>query len=421
MINEYQYICNDCGKSYASNTIESQRIYLCPDCGSCEKNKPLRGVLTIHYDYELLKKSFTKEKLLNLAAGKFWLYPELWPLDIDKIDNILLARVSLNDNQLLEYKSNNGKIYLFDETRNPTYSYKDRASAVVAFKAKELGISEIAAASTGNAGSSLAGICARLGIKSHIFVPKNIPEAKRIQIQAYGANIYLVDGDYDNAFDLSLEVCNNNNWYNRNTAYNPLTIEGKKSAAYDIFIQTKGNLPDKIFVPVGDGVIISGLFKGFKELSELNVSDKIPELIAVQSEGSSAVIDYLQTGEFDYKPAITVADSISAGAPRNLYMAADVVKESEGTGIKVSDEEITNAQSELAKQFGILSEPSSAAVFAGYKKCEERISISERVMLIVTGSGLKDSASLKLWNNEPPVKSPEEWIDILTEKKNRES
>ncbi len=173
-----------------------------------------------------------------------------------------------------------------DETRNPTLSYKDRASFLVALKAKELRINEISTASTGNAGSSLAGICSRLGLTSHIFVPSSIPKAKRIQIQSYGANIYLVDGTYDDAFDICLEISKEKNWFNRNTAYNPLTIEGKKSAAYDIFISSQGKLPDVIFVPVGDGVIISGIYKGFYDLKKLGWIEKIPKLIAVQAEGS---------------------------------------------------------------------------------------------------------------------------------------
>ncbi len=156
-----------------------------------------------------------------------------------------------------------------DDTRNPTLSYKDRASSVVVLKALEMGINEIAAASTGNAGSSLQEYVHDLGLKARIYVPKNIPDAKRIQIEAYGAKLEIVDGDYDKAFDVCLEESKKNNWYNRNTAYNPLTIEGKKSAAYDIFISSKGNIPDIIFIPVGDGVIISGIYKGFKELLAL--------------------------------------------------------------------------------------------------------------------------------------------------------
>lgn len=410
---KYFYKCRACNKEYTSAEIEVNQIYLCPHCGSCEKNQPLKGVLTIEYDYEYLKNIYTKDKFLSFTPGQIWSYPELWPIDFNKIDKIDLEKLSLSSNQILKYTIDNRELYFQDETRNPTYSYKDRASILVALKAKELGINEIAAASTGNAGSSLAGICARLRITSHIFVPKNIPEAKRIQIQSYGANIYIVDGDYDQAFDLCLEISQKNNWYNRNTAYNPLTIEGKKSAAFDIYINTKGNVPDFIFVPVGDGVIISGIYKGLLELKKLRLITELPKLIAVQAEGSSAVVDYLASGKFDYKPAHTIADSISAGAPRNLYMAAEAVKESKGFGIKVSDDEVLTAQKELAHKTGLLVEPSCASTFAGYQKVKSKFEKDEKVMLLMTGSGLKDFESLKTWNEKPAAKSSDKWKSLL--------
>ena len=166
---------------------------------------------------------------------------------------------------------------------------------------------------------------------------------------------------------MCLEESKRNNLYNRNTAYNALTIEGKKSAAYDIFISSQGNIPDVILVPVGDGVIISGIYKGFKELLSLGWIDKLPKLIAVQSSGSDALVRYLNTGKFEYKPAKTIADSISAGAPRNLYMAANAVEESNGFAVAITDEEIISAQKEFIKQTGILCEPSCASVYAAYK------------------------------------------------------
>ena len=259
-------------------------------------------------------------------------------------------------------------------------------------KALQLGIKEISAASTGNAGSSLAGICARLGIKSHIFVPEKIPMGKRIQIQSFGANIYLVKGDYDQAFDLCLEISKAKGWYNRNTAFNPLTIEGKKSAAFDMFISLKGKMPDYIFVSVGDGVIISGIYKGLWELKQLGWINKIPKLIAVQASGSDALVRYIKTKKFVYKPAQTIADSIHAGAPRNLYMAADAVTNTNGLAVSVTDSEIIDAQRKSAKEFGILIEPAAAASFAGYLKLIRTNSISPKAksLLMFTGNGLKD-------------------------------
>ncbi|NIM11685.1 MAG: pyridoxal-phosphate dependent enzyme [Candidatus Aminicenantes bacterium] len=303
---------------------------------------------------------------------------------------------------MLEYKIDDRPILVFDDTRNPTLSYKDRASIIVALKAVQMGINEIAAASTGNAGSSLAGICARLGLNAHLFVPKTIPTAKRLQIQSFGAQIYTVQGDYDRAFDLSLEISKNKGWYNRNTAYNPLTVEGKKSAAYDIFIASRGNVPDIIFVPVGDGVILSGMFKGFWELHQLGWIEKLPRLIAVQAEGSNALVRYLDTGRFEYRTAATIADSICAGAPRNLYMAVYAVKESGGEAISVPDDEILQAQKLLALQTGILVEPAAAASMAGFQKVKSKETISNsRVLLMLTGNGLKDTKALEKWNPVP--------------------
>ncbi|MCG6915385.1 threonine synthase [bacterium BMS3Abin03] len=396
-MSSYKYSCIKCGTKYFSEIIEKEFHYLCPKCGKAEKNKPLEGVLEVIYDYEELKKSLSKEKFLDLTPGKFWLYPELLPLKSQSFPEEKIKRLALPEDLILKYDLNGREVFVMDETRNPTLSYKDRASSLVVLKAMELGIRELAAASTGNAGSSLAGICARLGLKARIYVPQNIPSAKRIQIEAYGAKLVVVDGDYDLAFDVCLEESKKNNWYNRNTAYNPLTIEGKKSAAYDIFISMQGNIPYNIFVPVGDGVIISGVYKGFKELLALGWIEKLPKLIAVQSSGSDALVRYLETGKFEYKPAHTIADSISAGAPRNLYMAANAVKESSGFGIAVTDEEILSAQKEFIKLTGILCEPSSASVYSAYKKLisEGKINSSEKNLLLITGNGLKDVEALR--------------------------
>ncbi|MCB0732106.1 MAG: pyridoxal-phosphate dependent enzyme [Ignavibacteriae bacterium] len=421
MTDHYKYKCSDCGSEIASNEIENNQIYLCPKCGKLEKNKPLVGVLEIVYDYEEIKSKISKDNFLKNNAGKFWKYPYLWPLKFinDKLDGISetqLNKLSLIENPISEINYSNNSVKIFDDSRNPTLSYKDRASSLVALKAIQLGIKEISAASTGNAGSSLAGICARLGMQSHIFVPKNIPESKRIQIQSFGANLYVVNGDYDQAFDLCLEVSKKKNWYNRNTAFNPLTIEGKKSSVYDMFISMKGNLPENIFAPVGDGVIISGIYKGIKELLKLGWIEKVPKLFAVQSEGSSAVVDYIEGGKFEYKSANTIADSISAGAPRNLYMAAQAVISTNGKGLKVSDEEIISAQKVLCQKFGILAEPAAAASFAGYKKISENKDIQGDSILMITGNGLKDISSLKNWNHEVEIRTEKEWKAILNKK-----
>ncbi len=190
-------------------------------------------------------------------------------------------------------------LYLKDDSQNPTFSFKDRASYIVSAFAKENGINTIVAASTGNAGSSIAGICASQNQKAIVMVPASAPIAKLTQIVMYGATIIPVKGTYDNAFDLSIEASNQFGWYNRNTAYNPLTIEGKKTVSFEIFDQMKETLPDRIFVPVGDGVIISGVYKGFEDLLKLGFIEKIPTIVAVQSSGSDNLIRNIDKKVFE--------------------------------------------------------------------------------------------------------------------------
>ena len=412
----YQYSCFNCHKKYSPAEIETENHYLCLTCGSSNKNEPLNGVLLVEYDFDFLKSKLSRAEMLKRAPGTFWEYPFLWPLSsLSETKPDLLEKLRLPANPIQRSSIAGHDVMILDDTRNPTFSYKDRATSLVALKALELGIHEITMASTGNAGSSLAGICARLGLQSHVFVPANIPEAKRLQIQAYGAHIYLVDGDYDAAFDLSLEIATQKGWYNRNTALNPLTIEGKKSGAFDIFLALDGNLPDAIFIPVGDGVILSGIYKGFSDLLTLGWIEKIPQLIAVQAKGSDALVRYLETGVFNYSPAHTLADSIHAGAPRNLYMAATAIKESGGKAIRVSDETISAAQKKAAQQMGILIEPAAAASLAGFLKLQDSgvVTKNDNIMLLFTGNGLKDAQSLKRWNPTPQAKSDVEWKEIL--------
>ncbi len=417
-MDRYSYRCFECQSEFSIEAIEPLVHYLCPNCGRAAPNQPLQGVLLVQYDYSILKKQLDKLKFFAQPVGQFWLYPELWPLNyrsrrghlfFDKIPSASLERLALSHHLVLEYEFESRKIAFFDDTRNPTLSFKDRASSLVALKALQLGIHDIAVASTGNAASSLAGICARLGLRAHIFVPAGIPEEKLIQIQSFGASVYLVDGNYDQAFDLCVEISNQKGWYNRNTAFNPLTIEGKKCAAYDLFMAMKGNLPDYIFAPVGDGVVIGGIYKGLWELQQLGWIERVPKLIAVQAEGSDALIRYLKTGHFEYKTPATIADSISAGAPRNLYLAAQAVKSSGGEALVVSDREILAAQKMLAQQMGLLVEPAAAASWAGYLKFKEKLSDKNKVLIMLTGNGLKDVAALKSWNEKPAIKSAEEW------------
>ncbi|PKL89893.1 MAG: threonine synthase [Ignavibacteriae bacterium HGW-Ignavibacteriae-2] len=411
----YLYRCFDCGVEHYADYIEKNLIYICPKCGLAERNKPLKGVLEVEYNYELIKRKISSKKFLTSLAGDYRSYSVLLPIKSTVIKNSIKLNPTLQ-NIIFD----NRQISVFNDTLNPTLSFKDRASFLVCLKAIELGITEISAASTGNAGSSLAGISAILGLKSKLFVPEKIPAPKRIQIQAYGAELYVVKGTYDDAFDLCMSVSDKMKWYNRNTAFNPMTIEGKKSAAFDIFILTKGNIPDSLFVPVGDGVIIAGLYKGFYDLHRVGLIEKIPKLIGVQSEGSNALVRYLKNNKYEFIKTNTIADSIDAAAPRNLYLATDVIKKTGGTAIAVKDDEIIEAQKMLSRKYGILCEPSSASVFAAYilMSVNDLDIYTNNAMLIVTGNGLKDFNSLTLWNKTPEIKTVAQWEKYFAEGNN---
>ncbi|PLW92096.1 MAG: threonine synthase, partial [Marinilabiliales bacterium] len=268
----------------------------------------------------------------------------------------------------------------------------------------EKGIDTIVAASTGNAGSSLAGVCASQGQKAIICVPAAAPKAKLTQILMYGAQIIPVDGTYDDAFDLSVALTEKHGIFNRNTAYNPFTIEGKKTVSFEIFRQMNFSAPDRIFVSSGDGVILSGVYKGFEDLLQLGLISKMPHIISVQAEGSNNIIRNMFTDAYSFVPSKTVADSISVDLPRNFYMALDFLTRYNGEGIAVSDDEILSAGKELTVGNGVFAEPAATAAYAGFlnQKAEGKIAKGEKVVVLLTGSGLKDINAV-----QPLIEIPE--------------
>jgi threonine synthase len=278
---------------------------------------------------------------------------------------------------------------------------------VAVLKALELGFEKICGASTGNAASSTACLCASLGLSPIIFVPATAPQAKIAQLLVFGARVFTVSGTYDEAFDLCLEATREYGWYNRNTGYNPYTREGKKSCSFEICEQLGWQVPDLVLVPVGDGNILSGIWKGFRDFHEVGLIDRLPRLVAVQSERSSAVADAV-LGDGTIRPvkADTVADSISVDMPRDGAMAVRAVVDSRGTAVKVSDEEILETIRVLARTCGVFAEPAGAAAAAGLRRmaAEGLVGGAERVVCLVTGSGLKDVASaMKVAGSPTPI------------------
>jgi len=383
---KYHYVCTNCGNVHKTNDV----VYLCPKCGkNATKSEPPKGILKVVYNYDKLSKDFNE-----LAERQ---YIDLLPIrDIFSMPNLTVGNTPMYEYSFQRY-GEEITLLIKDDSQNPTYSFKDRASALVSAFAKEKEVDTIVAASTGNAGSSLAGICAAQQQKAIIYVPKDAPVAKLTQIKMYGAELVKVDGNYDKAFDLSIEASNKNGWYNRNTAYNPLTIEGKKTVAFEIYQQLDGNLPNRIFVPVGDGVIISGVYKGFEDLLKIGIIDKMPIVVAVQAEGSNNLISNLNNDKFVVEPSNTIADSISVDIPRNFYMARDFIKEYNGEILEVTDEDILNASKALSESTGLFAEPAAAAAFAGFMTYmnEDIAEHESKNLVLLTGSGLKDLAAVQ--------------------------
>lgn len=386
---KYHYQCTTCGQTFDPGPVR----YTCPVCSAGnKKGQPPRGILKVLYDYPALQK-WGMDFVMLKGRGFIDLLPveDLNSFPPLRIGNTPLYRVSR-----LPEKKLNHNLYIKDDSQNPTWSFKDRASALVSAFAKEKGITRIVAASTGNAGSSLAGICASQGQEAIILVPAGAPQGKLVQVMMYGARLIPVEGTYDDAFDLSMEATQEFGWYNRNTAFNPLTTEGKKTVSFEIYEQCGFKAPSRIFVPVGDGVILSGVYKGFEDLLKLSIIERIPEIVAVQAEGSPNLVKNIGNEPFVSCGSRTIADSISVDIPRNFYMAADFLRKYNGKWIMVSDEQILAASKLLASETGLFAEPASAAAFAGYLEYADQGLIEEGSDNIVlhTGSGLKDIASV---------------------------
>lgn len=403
MSNVVGLICHECGGNYGVDEAD----YNCASCG---------GNLDVVYDYRAVSSLLTREVLEQRDEFSHWRYLELLPVnDTRDIPPLQVGWTPLYKREEMGKKLGVPNLWFKDDGRNPSASFKDRASSVAIVRCRERGNDMICGASTGNAASSTACLAASLGLATTIFVPKNAPEAKIAQLLVFGARVFAVNGSYDNAFDLCLEATKRYGWYNRNTGYNPYTREGKKTCSYEICEQLYWQVPDKVFVPVGDGNIISGIWKGFTDLIEIGLIERAPQLIAVQSEQSSAIVNALRgDGRIHPVAATTIADSISVDLPRDGAMAVRAVKESGGQGVTVSDEEILAAIPEVARGAGIFGEPAGVTGFAGLKKMVRAGEIDENecVVCLITGNGLKDVAAAMKGAGQPMIIDPD--IDSLS-------
>ena len=401
------YRCSLCEREYSPEGL----LYTCPKDG---------GNLDIVLDIANIRDEYKPENMINTDENSLWRYLPLLPVRDPGFTNTpihaagwtpVYEPIGLGDELGLR------QFYVKDESRNPTASFKDRASAVVVARAREINADVIVTASTGNAGAALAGMAAAVGQKAVIFAPRSAPPAKIAQLLVFGAQVLLVDGTYDDAFDLSIQAAQEFGWYCRNTGYNPFTAEGKKTAAFEIWewgtsrgeerSGSKKNL--SIFVSVGDGNIISGIHKGFKDLQALGWLEDMPRIFGVQAAGSAAIANAFCANSEKITPvsANTLADSISVDLPRDGVRAVRAAAQTDGSYIIVSDADILKAIASLGK-VGIFAEPAGAASYAGVVKAlaEGKIEHDDRVLALNTGSGLKDITAAMQATPEAPVIEP---------------
>lgn len=384
--------CFVCGRTYPYGNLQT-----CPSCGP-------QGILDVEYDYDAIAFHVTLNPFSSHPYDH-WRYRALLPLPGGaKVPALQIGWTPVYPVPRLATAVGIRELYLKDDGRNPTNSFKDRASSIGVLKAFEFGYDTVACASTGNAASSLAGLSAAVGLQSVIFLPQRAPEPKIAQLLVFGATVIRVRGTYERAFDLCREACKKFGWYNRNGGTNPFLVEGKKTAGLEIAEQLRTRLPDWVAVSVGDGCTIGAIGKGLQEMKTLRVIDRVPRLLGVQAEGARPIVDAFRSGsDLVPVPTTTIADSIAVGTPRNWRRAINQVHMSQGDMVAVSDAEILDAIRLTARLGAVFGEPAGVTGVAGLRKAVSLgiVRPGESAIAVITGNGLKDIASAKQAAGEP--------------------
>lgn len=374
--------CVECGATYPAASTAT----VCPECG-------IKGILDVRYDYARIAKEWSPARIDDSREPGMWRFEPLLPVDSTRPrPGLRTGGTPLVPAPRAAADLGVRQLWLKDEGNNPTGSLKDRASAIGVVKALEAGARVIACSSTGNAASSLAGHAAAVGMDTAIFVPHYAAQGKVAQLLMFGANVFSVQGSYQQAYALCEEAVQRYGWYNRNCAVNPYLVEGKKTAGLEVAQQLGWDAPDWVAVSTGDGCTIAGIYKGFWELFQMGWIKKLPKMLSVQAEGSCGIYRMDQMGELTEVPENTIADGIAVGLPRNGRKAIRAVRESGGTFMLVSDDEIRDGMRWLGRLTGVFGEPAAGAAVAGLRKAvaQEIIGPEQSVVCMVTGNGLKD-------------------------------
>ena len=388
--------CSRCGKDFPC----SNPLSICDRCG---------GAILFRYDLDKISEKVSKDAL-SRRRDSFWKFLEFLPLSSSK------SIVSLGEpyTPILQLTSIDGNrfknLFVKDEGRLPTGTFKARGMAVAVSKLKELGIKRVAIPSAGNAASALAAYGSKAGMEVYAFMPKDVPDAILKESVHLGAKVYLVDGLISHAAKIVEKLKEKYEWFNLSTNKQPYRFEGYKAMAYEIAEQFNWNPPENIFFPTGGGEGIIGLWKGFKEMIDLGWIEKIPRLILVQSSGCAPLVKAYNDGELEvkepWKNARTIAAGLRVPYPYASYLILRALKETNGVAVEVSDEEIVSSMKTFLKN-GIYACPEAASTLAALERIRENgmLDIDERILLCVTGNVIKYFDLLRLEKNKIPLLS----------------
>lgn len=360
---------------------------LCRECG-----KPLLA----RYDLIAASKTLTKDNLASRAKS-LWRYREVLPVRDD--ENI----VSLGEGMTPLFRAKKTEstlavrlqLYIKDEGQNPTQSFKARGMTAAISMAKELGVKKVAVPSAGNAAGAMAAYAARAGMEAHIFMPADTPKANIVECRQTGAKVTLVDGLITDCAAIVAENKEKEGWYDVSTLKEPYCVEGKKTMGYELAEQFDWNLPDVIIYPTGGGTGLIGMWKAFDEMEQIGLIDsRRPRMVSVQSATCSPIIRAFEKGErfaAEFENAATAASGLRVPKAIGDFLILDAIRQSRGTAIAVTDEELLRAVSEIGKLEGIFAAPEGAACLPALRKLVDdgHVKDGETVVLFNTGSGIK--------------------------------
>jgi threonine synthase len=373
--------CSRCGSRLSPETPRT----ICPRDG---------GSLYVRYDLESIKKTFTRESLAGREAS-MWRYADVLP------DS---PPVTLGEGftpMLPSRRTPN--VFIKDEGINPTGSFKARGMAAAVTMAGAYGLKKLAAPSAGNAASALAAYAAAAGIEAYIFMPRDVPQANLIECQSYGAKVTLVDGLIGDCARMIGERKQQEGWFDVSTLKEPFRVEGKKTMGYEIAEQLGWTMPDSVIYPTGGGVGMIGMWKAFDEMQQLGwIGPKRPRMISVQSTGCAPIVKAWQEqkpASETWQNAVTIAAGLRVPKAYADYIVLDILKQSGGIAVAVSDDEIMQAFQSWARDEGLFAAPEGAASLAAYSRLRATgfLKASDTVVLFNTGSGLKYIDVIAAW------------------------